>query len=229
VTHVSSLFRMKDVDAPASRLAECNESLSLIAADVEQLTEELDRVRAGASPLVQWLAERDALLAEKERELTRLENERLLAQRRAEDATAALRETRDVLDEHDGRVTTATRELDDLRSTLAERDRQLDDAERERLRLAEALAEERAAVADLQARAESAVDAVDDQAEAPGHVLFAPFAEGYRLVGSDEPCPRPGDVVDAEGHSFVVTRVGRSPFPADGRPCAFLQLRTTPL
>jgi chromosome segregation ATPase len=284
------VLRVADLRSRADRLSACDESLSLIAADVEQLTKELDRVRAGASPLVQSLAERDTLLTEKELELTRLENERLLAQRRGEDATAALRETRDLLEEHDGRVTNATRELDDLRSTLAERDalltekeleltrlenerlqalrgaedataalhetrelfdehansiatstrgleelrtrlaerdRQLEEAERERSRLDKALEEERAAVADLRVRAKSTVDAVDDRAAARGHVLFAPFPEGYRLVVSDKPCPRPGEVVDAEGHSFVVARVGRSPFPADDRSCAFLQLRIT--
>ena len=288
---LSSVLRVADLRSRADRLSACDESLSLIAADVEQLTKELDRVRAGASPLVQSLAERDALLTEKELELTRLENERLLAQRRGEDATAALRETRDLLEKHDGRVTNATRELNCLRSTLAERDslliekeleltrlenerlqalrnaedasaalresrdlfeeqagrietsrreleelrsrlaerdRQLEEAERERSCLDEALAEkERAAVADLQVRARSTVDAFDDRATAHGHVLFAPFPEGYRLVGSDRPCPHPGEVVDAEGRSFVVARVGRSPLPTDDRSCAFLQLRVT--
>jgi len=75
--------------------------------------------------------------------------------------------------------------------------------------------------------ARSTVDAFDDRATAHGHVLFAPFPEGYRLVGSDRPCPHPGEVVDAEGRSFVVARVGRSPLPTDDRSCAFLQLRVT--
>lgn len=287
---LSSVLRVADLRSRGDKLTECDENLSLIAADVEQLTKELGRVRAGASPLVQWLADRDALLAEKERELTRVENEQLLAQRRGEAATAALRDARDLLEEHDARITNAIRELDDLRSTLAERDalltekeleltwlenerlqalrgaedattalresrelfdehvksiatstrgleelrsqlaerdRQLEEAERERSRLDEALEEERAAVADLQAEATSTVDAFDDRAAAPGHVLFAPFPEGYRLVVSDKPCPRPDDEVDAEGQSFVVVRVGRSPFPTDNRSCAYLQLRIT--
>jgi len=234
-THPSFLARTNDADSPATKLAECDESLSLIAADVEQLTTDLERIRAGASPLARWLAERDAVLAEKELELTRIENERLAAQRRAEDAAAALRDTRDLLDEHDGRVTSANRELDDLRSRLAERDRQLEDAERERAFLDVVLAErdeelerrkaeladERAIVAELEVRA-----AVDDPEPVAGHVLYAPFAEKYRLVASDEPCPKPGEVCDLDGRSFVVTRVGRSPFPADRRPCAFLRVRT---
>ena len=74
----------------------------MIAADVEGLTEELDRVRAGASPLVQWLAERDVVIAEKELEVARLQDEQQLALRRAEEATAALRETRT-----SSRITTA--------------------------------------------------------------------------------------------------------------------------
>jgi chromosome segregation ATPase len=224
---LSSVLRVADLRSRADRLSACDESLSLIAADVEQLTKELDRVRAGASPLVQSLAERDTLLTEKELELTRLENERLQALRGAEDATAALRETRELFDEHANSIATSTRGLEELRTRLAERDRQLEEAERERSRLDKALEEERAAVADLRVRAKSTVDAVDDRAAARGHVLFAPFPEGYRLVVSDKPCPRPGEVVDAEGHSFVVARVGRSPFPADDRSCAFLQLRIT--
>lgn len=239
-THPSFLARPNDADPAATKLAECDESLSLIAADVEQLTTDLERIRAGASPLARWLAERDAVLAEKDLELMRLENERLAAQRRAEDATTSLRDTRELLDEHDGRVTSAHRELDDLRSRLAERDRQLEDAARERALLDETLAErddelarrraelveERAAVAELEARTMSASVAVDDREAVAGHVLYAPFSEGYRLVASDEPCPRSGDVQELDGRAFVVTRVGRSPFPADRRPCAFLQPRT---
>ena len=132
---LSSVLRVADFRPRGDKLTECDESLSLIAADVEQLTEELDRVRAGASPLVQWLADRDALLAEKERELTRVENEQLLAQRRGEAATAALRDARDLLEEHDARITNAIRELDDLRSTLAERDALLTEKELELTRL----------------------------------------------------------------------------------------------
>jgi DNA repair exonuclease SbcCD ATPase subunit len=227
-THPSFLARTDDADSPATKLAECDESLSLIAADVEQLTTDLERIRAGASPLARWLAERDAVLAEKELELTRLENERLAAQRRAEDAAAALRDTRDLLDEHDGRVTSANQELDDLRSRLAERDRRLEDAERERAFLDVALAEraEELERREAEVRAATVPAAVDDPEPVAGHVLYAPFAERYRLVASDEPCPKPGEVCDLDGRSFVVTRVGRSPFPADRRPCAFLQLRT---
>ena len=211
----------------------------LIAADVEGLTEELDRVRAGASPLVQWLAERDVVIAEKELELAGLQDEQELALRRADDATAALHETRDLLQDHDGRVTAATRELDDLRSALAERDRALEDAEHARARLDEALAEreaqlvqERAAVAVLQSRVIIAADphATEEARESiAGHVGYAPFPEGYRLITSEAQCPLPGDVVDIEGHSFLVTRVGRSPLPADARPCAFLVRRASTL
>ena len=236
-TRLSAVFRMTEADSSASRLAACDASLSLIAADVEELTEQLDRVRAGASPLVQWLSERDAVLAEKELELARLHDEQQLALRRADDATAALHETRDLLQDHDGRATAASRELDDLRNAVAERDRELEDAERARARLDETLAnreaqlvQERAAVAVLRSRVIIADDplATDEVAgeEArgaiAGHVEYAPFPEGYRLIASDEPSPRPGDVVDVEGHSFLVTRVGRSPLPADARPCAFL-------
>ena len=134
-------------------------------------------------------------------------------------------------------MTETTRELDDLRDALAERDRALEHAESARARLDEALAErevqlvqERAAVAVLQTRVIIAADPVaaeeEDRVSIAGHVGYAPFPEGYRLVTSDEECPLAGDVVDVDGHSFLVTRVGRSPLPADTRPCAFLQRRT---
>ena len=56
------------------------------------------------------------------------------------------------------------------------------------------------------------------------HLLFVPTAKRYLLVERDGPPPEPGDELelpDVAG-SLMVTRVGRSPYPENGRPCAFL-------
>lgn len=57
-------------------------------------------------------------------------------------------------------------------------------------------------------------------------VLFVPLADRYELVEQEGPLPAPGSEVElgALGESrFTVSKVGRSPLPADTRPCAYLQ------
>jgi hypothetical protein len=59
---------------------------------------------------------------------------------------------------------------------------------------------------------------------ASAHLLFIPTPARYLLAERDGPPPEPGaevGVSEAEGR-FVVARVGRAPFPAEPRPCAFL-------
>lgn len=52
---------------------------------------------------------------------------------------------------------------------------------------------------------------------------FAPTPEGYRLVVLDV-VPEPGVTIDVpDVGERVVLRVGRSPMPADDRPCAYLE------
>jgi len=58
---------------------------------------------------------------------------------------------------------------------------------------------------------------------APGHVLFLPTPAGYVVVEADEPPPPVGQVLFLEDRCFRVQRIGRSPFPNDRRPCAFLE------
>ncbi len=57
----------------------------------------------------------------------------------------------------------------------------------------------------------------------PGHVLFFPTPDGYELAEADEPPPPVGRVLLLEHGCFRVQRIGRSPFPNDRRPCAFLE------
>jgi hypothetical protein len=61
--------------------------------------------------------------------------------------------------------------------------------------------------------------------EAPSaHILFVATPARYLVVEREGPPPMPGvelDLPEVAGR-FVVTKLGRSPFPAERRPCAFL-------
>ena len=62
---------------------------------------------------------------------------------------------------------------------------------------------------------------------ATAHLLFVPTPARYLLVERLGPPPDPGAELElpAEKGLFVVTKVGRSPFPGERRPCAFLVRR----
>lgn len=56
------------------------------------------------------------------------------------------------------------------------------------------------------------------------HLLFVPTPARYLLVERDGAPPEAGDELDlpdVKGR-LVVAKVGRAPFPGEGRPCAFL-------
>jgi hypothetical protein len=56
------------------------------------------------------------------------------------------------------------------------------------------------------------------------YVLFVSKPSGYELVERDGEPPAPGAEVELEeGMRFKVSKLGPSPLPADGRPCAYLQ------
>ena len=66
----------------------------------------------------------------------------------------------------------------------------------------------------------------DPDDEATSYVAFVPAGDAYRLVECDGPPPYLGQVVDIEGFDDAllrVSRLGRSPLPFDGRPCAYLE------
>jgi hypothetical protein len=72
---------------------------------------------------------------------------------------------------------------------------------------------------------EAEADAEEPEPEQPSsHLLFVPTANRYLLVEREGPPPAPGDELelpDVDG-LLLVTKVGRSPYPENGRPCAFL-------
>ena len=102
------------------------------------------------------------------------------------------------------------------------------DAEIERLRHVNARLREQAArfAARLRRGRERA-----DHREAPapvpsGHLVFVQLDSGYQLVESDGPAPLLNAVLELPQlceDEFVVTRLGRSPLPADRRACVFVQ------
>ena len=219
----------------SARLADCDETLSTIAVDVAGLLEELAFLRAAAGRLVERQSEQEALLARQQLELTKLEAERSLARSRTDELDAV--ETR--LRESDGRAASLAQELQTLRGAAADRDREAAEIEAQLARTREALSDRESALRRARVRLEELESerrgpAAQETAAAPpasdvgperastGHVRFVAYPDGYRLLSSDERCARSGDVVEVEGRSFLVTRVGRSPLPGDRRPCAYL-------
>jgi hypothetical protein len=57
---------------------------------------------------------------------------------------------------------------------------------------------------------------------ATAHLLFVPSPARYALVERDGPPPSEGSEVELEERRFVVSKVGRAPFPDEPRACAFL-------
>ena len=61
--------------------------------------------------------------------------------------------------------------------------------------------------------------------DAPGHLLFVPGSQGYEILEQEAGAPAVGSDVELNGRRYVVTKIGPSPYPADERPCAYLQTR----
>ena len=99
-------------------------------------------------------------------------------------------------------------------------------------RLGEAIADEaEEAPADVvPAAPDSSNGSVELYVEGP-LLAFVPNGDGYSLHELNGVAPVVGEPVlfpDRDGE-FVVTRIGRSPLPRDGRRCAYLELRPAPL
>jgi hypothetical protein len=55
------------------------------------------------------------------------------------------------------------------------------------------------------------------------YLLFVWKPTGYELRERDGELPPVGSVIEVEEGQMLVTRVGPSPLPGDGRRCAYLQ------
>lgn len=199
------------IQSQIGKLAECDESVSLIASDMARLQNELATFRADADKLTRLLSERDASLDESELARSRLDEERTQARQLADDASVELRAAEARLSRREERVSTLERELQALRTGIRERESRLADAAVELSGLRHALAERERTLEDS-----VAADPIT------GHVRFIASPDGYSLSESDEPCPGPGEVIELGRRHFHVVRSGRSPLAGDSRPCAFL-------
>jgi len=56
------------------------------------------------------------------------------------------------------------------------------------------------------------------------HVLFVWKTSGYELVEREGEAPAVGSVVELDGTTLQVTKLGLSPLPGDRRLCAYLGL-----
>jgi hypothetical protein len=67
--------------------------------------------------------------------------------------------------------------------------------------------------------------AQSDQRSAAGHVLFVSTSRGYALVELERPPPALGQSIEVpeQPGSFLVAKLGPSPFPNDPRTCAYLE------
>ena len=189
------------------RLDAFDDALADIAADVVDVTEQLGRLREDAGRLERLLSERDAALAAKERELSRLADAVATARGEADRSSGALREVTARADQREAHVVILERELDAVRADVVARDE----------RLAEALAE-------LELSRRASPVQIRERDATNGHVRFLGLPSGYRLAVSDEPCATLGELVEIDGIAFRVSGIGPSPLPADDRPCAFLTL-----
>jgi hypothetical protein len=63
---------------------------------------------------------------------------------------------------------------------------------------------------------------VETPEPATAHLLFVPSPARYALVERDGPPPSEGSEVELGARLFVVSKVGRAPFPGEPRACAFL-------
>lgn len=68
----------------------------------------------------------------------------------------------------------------------------------------------------------------EHEVDVDGWVAFAGLPGGYRLVDRDGQPPARGDVLELDGASFRVLRLGPSPLPGDERRCAFLEREEPP-
>jgi hypothetical protein len=241
---------------PAEKLAEADRHLLAIGAEVDALREELQRLREEASERGELLVEREVVIAELSGLLPTLDEARVQALRQAEAASAALVRTEARLSAQATQVADLQRQLATFEADSAARDelvaaleaRVADERtkrealERELETLEAGLARSVAGLSDLEA-AVSQVRSEHDEvtatlaAERPsvsvevsdwGHLRFILRAGGYTVTSCDGDPPLPGQLIELDGERFTVAKIGRSPFPSDSRPCAYLLVEAEP-
>lgn len=170
--------------------------------------------------------EREASLGRISAELTSREDQLAEAERRVGDL--------------DAEIGSRQRALAASQASVLERERRLGDQEAELARLAAELVErerllevEKASVSSGREELSRAVASISTglrlpapgdgiASDATGHILYV-MRDGYGIVERDGPAPDLDALVEVDGREFVVSRLGRSPLPGDGRACAFLE------
>jgi hypothetical protein len=212
-------------DPHLERLLGCEETLAVIASDVDGLLDQLAQMRGRAESLEERCAEQDDLLHEREGHIARLEDEHVRATRQVEELGAALADAVSSVTDLEARATSFHGERERLRKSLEERSRRLAAAERELAAMKETMRGRGLPAFGVRSRPTLGYAANDGHPlpkTVTTHLRFVALPDGYRLTTSDERCARPGDRVVIDDHSFLVTKVGRSPLPDDPRPCVFL-------
>lgn len=194
------------------------EQLAATVADLQRREERARELRAAVEEMLRHgsaeLDERHARLNELAAELAHREEslavtERALTDRRSELGAVELH--RAALERREAAAAEREAALERIATTLQDRER--DVAERER-----ALA---AAPTTLPAATQEPEPAVETE-----HVVFL-AGDRYRVVEREGVAPAPGDVIEADGVSYVIRRLGTSPLPGDTRRCAYAE-RDTP-
>jgi hypothetical protein len=170
-------------------------------ADLERREELLRDMRASVERL---LRQGTTDLGERESELRELGREFIEREARLSAEEAELKRRRGEL----GAVELKREALEQRERALAAREEEV-----------AAAADARSPDASQAAHEAPAADSRDSSGVA---LAFVPGA-AYRLVALDERSLHVGAVLDLDGVSYVVTRLGQAPLPGDSRRCAYLE------
>jgi len=223
-------------ESQLAKLTQCEDDLSHVATNVTQLITELQGLRFDSEALGRELAERETALEQHRNALATQGDERARLEQQAGAASEALRAAESRLLESDAQVATFGRELEALHAGIDERERRLVDLNAQHELVRSRLAEREGQLELARAEAEAATfelaeargpSSLDEPHASLGHVRLFALPGGYMLDESEDPCPRPGDVVSGGFGECVVTRIGPSPFPGDKRRCAVLSVAPT--
>jgi len=184
--------------------------------------EETERARAeaharaqSAEPALAEARERvEDLSADRDRLLLERDDERARARQQAEETSAALGAAEARLARQTTRVETLERELDTIGAALAQRVGRLAQLEAELVQAGVELAPQKTEAVE--------VPYPSEEPRGSSHLRFVLRAGGYTVSDCDGAPPKPGEIIEIDGERFAVAKIGRSPFPGDRRPCAYL-------
>ncbi len=146
--------------------------------------------------------------------------ERSLAQRRSDEAAAAIRASESRLTRETERAEALERERRNLEAALSQRVAGLSALETKLARARSEHEDAKAVEPDPPYRAAATSSST--------HLRFVVRAGGYTVSECDGELPRVGQVIEVDGERFVVSKTGPSPLPSDPRSCAYLLVELGP-